>query len=307
MLWILLALMGAAANAGYYIAAKRLLATIDRNVLAAGSFSITGIFLLTLALARGIPDTGSALFMAVAVTTVLNIIATTLVFRTLSTTDISLAVPMIAFTPIFLIATSFVLLGELPTLFGVAGICAIVTGSYILNLSQAHTSLFDPFRAILKNNGTGSMLIVAFLYAITVNFDKMVVLNSDPVFGSALVCLSLGVSFFAISLAPPVPCLQRAFTCTKSVPPLRATHILQPYYTGAVVFAGLGILLVIESVSINVAYTLQIVPYVIAIKRMSIIITVLYGTMVAGEREVYPRLAGALMMVAGAVMIILSA
>lgn len=70
--------------------------------------------------------------------------------------------------------------------------------------------------------------------------------------------------------------------------------------------AGIGILLVIESVSVNYAYTMQIVPYIIAIKRMSIILIVCYGTLVAHEGEVARRVAGSALMAAGAAIIILS-
>jgi drug/metabolite transporter (DMT)-like permease len=311
MLWVILAALGATANAAYYITTKRLLVSVDRDVLAAGSFFVTGIFLLMLALIRGIPPLGNELFMAIIATTVLNIIATSLSYRALATTDISLSVPMISFTPIFLIVTSFLLLGEIPTLLGVIGICVIVAGSYVLNMSQAHTSLIDPVHAILRNRGSLYMLAVAFLYSVALNFDKMVVLNSDPVFGSALVCLLLGISFFVIRLVsvllrnighkdPAVPVSQRVSSL------LKRQEILDPYIVNLLPFICIGVILTVESVTINYAFTLQIVPYVIAIKRMSIILIVFYGTLIAGEGEVYRRLAGAGIMVAGAILIILS-
>lgn len=89
-------------------------------------------------------------------------------------------------------------------------------------------------------------------------------------------------------------------------PPVQTSGIMAPYLAGATAFLIIGALLTVESVAINYAFTLQIVPYVIAIKRMSIIITVVYGTMIAAEGETCRRLAGAGLMVAGAVMIILS-
>lgn len=311
MLWVILAALGATANAAYFIATKRLLATFDRDVLAAGGFFATGIFLLTFALLRGIPPPGDELLMAVAATTLLNIVATTLVFRALSTTDISLAVPMISFTPVFLIATSFLLLGETPSPLGIAGICIIVAGSYVLNLSSAHTRWSDPIRAILKNRGTASMLLVAFIYAIALNFDKMVVLNSDPVFGSSLVCLALGVSFFLIGQVKAWHRRAIHDGTGRRIPPDAGTaerdrSSLEPYHAGVLVFVIIGLLVTVEAVSVNYAFTMQITPYVIAIKRMSIILTVFYGTLIAREGDVARRLAGALLMVAGAVLIILS-
>jgi uncharacterized membrane protein len=69
----------------------------------------------------------------------------------------------------------------------------------------------------------------------------------------------------------------------------------------------IGAFVAIEAASINVAYTLQIIPYVIAIKRLSIIFVVLYGTLVFSEDETVKRLMGAALMVAGAIIIVLFA
>jgi uncharacterized membrane protein len=65
----------------------------------------------------------------------------------------------------------------------------------------------------------------------------------------------------------------------------------------------IGAFVATEAASVNLAYTLQIVPYVIAIKRLSIIFVVIYGTMVFSEHEITKRLAGAAMMVTGAIII----
>ena len=69
----------------------------------------------------------------------------------------------------------------------------------------------------------------------------------------------------------------------------------------------IGTVVAIEAASINMAYTLQIVPYVIAIKRLSILFIVIFGTLVFSERETGKRLAGAALMVTGAVIIMLFA
>lgn len=312
MLWLFLSLLAAAANACYYIAAKKALETLDARALAAGSFLTCGCFLLILSLIGGIPPAGDQLLMAVAATTALNVIGTTLVFRALSSTDISLSVPMIALTPVFLIATSFLLLHEIPSFFGICGICITVAGAYILYLHGPVTQYWEPFRAILKNPGSRAMLLVALIYAFALGFDKITVLNSDPVFGSALTSLAIGSAFAGIWLGTALIGRFRKGTETRSGS--AATGRADPARTwagyggaGAILaIIGIGILLVIESVSVNYAYMMQIVPYIAAIKRMSIILIVCYGTLVAHEGKVARRITGSVLMAVGAAIIILS-
>ncbi|MHB8165098.1 MAG: EamA family transporter [Methanoregula sp.] len=101
MWWVFLAVIGACTNATYFIANKTFLKTIDAYQLAGGSFLCTGFFLLIISFFNGIPEIGSQFIIAVTATTLLNIIATTLTFRALASSDISLAMPMLSFTPLF--------------------------------------------------------------------------------------------------------------------------------------------------------------------------------------------------------------
>ena len=153
------------------------------------------------------------------------------------------------------------------------------------------------------------MLVVAFLFAVSINFDKIAMLNSDPFFGMALTVFSIGSAFI----------LMAAFSC-YSVHSLSSPRTAEkghqaprsgfPEFLHRNTFALtvlIGAFVAIEAASINVAYTMQIVPYVIAIKRLSIIFVVLYGTLIFSEDETVKRLMGAAMMVAGAVIIVLFA
>jgi drug/metabolite transporter (DMT)-like permease len=238
--------------------------------------------------------------------TLLNIIATVLSFRAIRDTDVSLAVPMISFTPLFNILTAAVILGELPNVPGVLGILIIVTGSYVLNTAKEQTRFLDPVREMVTNPGVFAMLIVAFLYSIAINYDKMVMVNSDITFGSGVVFLLLGSFFCGVSLIQrylPVavaglPVLFRPDTGTATPPPHFNRQLLLPSLFIAAVIT-------IEAVCINTAYSLQIVPYIISIKRMSLIIIVLYGAAVLHEKKVGRRLTGTALMVLGAVIIVI--
>lgn len=309
MLWIFLALLGAGTNAAYFIIVKSHITTHDPKILTGIGFTCGGIIVLTVSALRGFPVIGQNFYAAVAVSTFLNIVGLHLIFKALSSSDLSLSVPMLSFTPVFLIGTSYLLLHELPSFFGVFGICIIVCGSYVLNISEEHENFLDPVRSMMQNRGSWYMLIVAFLFAVSINFDKIAMFNSDPFFGIALTVLSIGIALVLLSAYSSFSCkntaLKQSAHNADSLP--QADSIKFPLRQYACLAFLVGIFVAIEAASINVAYTLQIVPYVISIKRLSIIFMVIYGTIVFSENEIVKRLLGAALMVAGAIIILLFA
>jgi drug/metabolite transporter (DMT)-like permease len=305
MWWVFLAILGACTNATYFIANKKFLQRINAFQLAGGSFLCSGLFLLILSFSTGIPVIGNQFIIAVVASTLLNIVATTLIFRALSSSDISLAMPMLSFTPLFLVVTSAVILHEFPSAVGIAGILIIVTGSYVLNTTAEHQHILDPFRAMISHPGVLAMLGVAFIFAIAVNFDKMIVLNSDPVFGSCIEFLLLGSAFVLMSLMKTGSSVPFFCKLLRKTPPNSPDLPVIWQWSLLIPFVFIGSIVTIEAVAINLAYTLQIVPYVIAIKRMSIILMVVYGVFVFKEKELLRRCAGASLMVFGAILILL--
>ena len=283
MLWAALALLGAVLDAGYYALVKQFLPSLEDEVLAAGTFLATGALLLLISFVRGIPEVSPALLQPVAVTGTINIIAALLVFYALRRTDLSLAVPLITFTLVFLMGSSYVILGEVPTPAGAAGILLIVAGSLVMHVPALKSRRFRG----QERWGIIAMLVVAFLYSLSLPFDKAVVLASDPVFGSSLVCLYIGGAFLALSV------LRGSLGRAPRSVALRACLLLGP-------------VLALEAMAINLAFTLQIVPFVIAVKRLSILFAVLIGGFFFKEEGLGYRVLGAGIMIAGAAAIILS-
>ena len=138
--------------------------------------------------------------------------------------------------------------------------------------------------------GSGAFLssfAVAFLFSLSSNFDKLVVKNSDPIFGSSVVYLLIGLSFLIISSA-------------------KAGNIKAIYKRNFHKFLVVGVAHALTGIATNVAFTMQIVPYVISLKRLSILFSVLLGTLVFRERNILGRISGASVMLAGVILIILS-
>jgi drug/metabolite transporter (DMT)-like permease len=305
MLWIMLALIGAITNAGYFIIIKRTIESLDPKVLTGIGFTFGGLILFTVSAIRKFPVIGQDFYSAVAITSFLNIISLFLIFKSLSSSDLSLCIPMLSFTPVILTGTSFLLLHEVPSSFGFAGICIIVCGSYVLNISDGDMHFLDPVKTIIRNRGSWYMLVVAVLFALSINFDKIALLNSDPFFGMALTVLTIGISFLLISAYSRISGVKGVVQCPAgtrnnvSVPGFMASFFKKYWVYSFLI----GAFAATESASVNLAYTMQIVPYVIAIKRLSIIFVVIYGTLVFFEHETTKRLAGAALMVMGAIII----
>jgi drug/metabolite transporter (DMT)-like permease len=284
------------AQAMYSAGAKVLLRQVPPAQVAGGSFLVAAASLAAISIVRGFPSIGPGFAEAVLVTVAINTFATVLFYRALSLSDLSLCLPLLSFTPVFLLITSFVILDEVPSIAGLAGIILVAAGSYLLAADGTPGRAGDwmgPFRFLLSDRGVRFMLIVAFLYSISVNYDKVVVERSDPVFGSSVVFGLLACVFL---LQTSIPILSG-----KAVPPaargeIKGTGLLMP---------ALGLVLTLEAVTINTAYTLSLVPYVIAIKRLSVLFGVIIGGYLFREGCIRQRTFGTVVMVTGTVLIAL--
>ena len=96
----------------------------------------------------GFPVVENNFFLLVAVNASIHAFTEILYVYALKHGDISISVPMLSFTPAFMIITSFLILGEMPNAFGIIGIILIVFGAFIL------TTKTFAFEYILKEKST---------------------------------------------------------------------------------------------------------------------------------------------------------
>jgi uncharacterized membrane protein len=150
-------------------------------------------------------------------------------------------------------------------------------------------SLAEPVRALGRDAGVRAMLAVAAIYALSSQFDKIVVQQSNPIFGSAIVTLLLGGFFLLHTVAS---------SAGRSSRPAPRNAV------GAM--AALGGLLAVEVVAINAAFLFMTVPYAVALKRTSSVFSVAYGCALGGESDLRHRAAGALVMGIGATVVLVS-
>lgn len=193
---------------------------------------------------------------------------------------LSLTVPLICFTPLFLLATSPLMLGEEFSLFGISGIALIVFGALVLYRLPESKGILGPVKALANNQGARKMLMVAFLWSLTGNFDRLGVMHSSQEFWAALDMSAIILCLFVI----------RARQSIK-------TRLLNFYNCLAGVINGFAIYFYYWAIS------LQQVGYVISVKRTSVLFGVLLGNLIFKEGELKERLFGAGLMLGGVIAI----
>ena len=230
------------------------------------------------------PRLDSTFFLAFGAALPLEVLAFLCYMRAIKISPLSLTLPFLAFTPVFIILTGRLILGETVTLPGVAGILCIVAGAYSLNLSQASIGVLEPFRAIFREPGSVLMLLVSFIYSITSTLGKLAVLHSNPYF--------FGVSYYvvlALLMLSLLPLVKNA----------RAETLLKNPRAGLMVGAFMAMMVISHMLAISLVEA----AYMIAVKRTSLLFGVLYGAWLFREKKITERLAGALIMVTGVLVI----
>jgi drug/metabolite transporter (DMT)-like permease len=283
-MWILLGFLTALFTSLQEIVTKRIAGKIDPYVIAWGWLFFSLPFYLLVILREPLPAIGPHFWKAVAVSTVILTVAAVYYVKAIEISDLSLCVPMLAFTPLFLLATSPVLVGEFPAPLGLLGVLVIVAGSYMLNLQDRRKGWLQPFKDLWINKGPRYMLIVAFLFSIGANIDKIGVVNSSPV----VWIFALNAS---VTLALTAVMLKRSKDIFRQVRSQFGWLFLAGFYNGTAILFQMF------------AIEMTIVPYLIAVKRTSALMTALYGLIILKEKGFKERLAGAFLMVLGVYLI----
>lgn len=284
MVWFFFALVSAATHAGYNVFSKQLVSKVDRYVVAASVAGAAAAFAWIGVLLTGIPALGPGFWPAFAVEIVMEAVALGAYLKSLEKTDVSLAVPLLALTPAFLLITSPLITGESISSLGVLGVALAVIGTYVLAADPKQRSLLSPFQRLASDEGLRFMLLTAAAYSITANYYALVVRNSSPMFTSAVIETSALVVFGGLVL------WQRRDTT--------------PVKTMASTVTASGFMAFLGGVTLSIALQTGLTPLVISIRRLSIPMTVLLGHRVLKEEHFRQRLFASLILVAGAILIL---
>ncbi|MFM7264903.1 MAG: EamA family transporter [Cyanobium sp.] len=294
MIWSQLALLTAFCQSGQDLLARRLLRRghLSVRLLMGSGTLVAGLLALPAALLGGPRPEAAALLPALGATALVNGLAFWAYGRALRCGELSLVVPLTNLSPLVLLGTGWLLLGERPGPLALAGVLLLVAGALWLGRTD------DDPRGLWGAPGAAWMLLVALLWGIGAGIDKIGVRaagTADWVAGLNLsVALPLLLPALAVgegsALAPVMdhPGASR-----------RGAVLLLLLAFG--VLGSVGMALQMEAVQRTA------VVHVIAIKRLSTLLSAAAGGLWFGEARPWLRLPAVALMLAGAALVLLSA
>jgi drug/metabolite transporter (DMT)-like permease len=212
-------------------------------------------------------------------------------FRAYKFADASLVSPIANFLPLFLILTSFIGLGVLPGWGGLVGIILVVFGVYYTSVSGKH-ALSHPLKQLLRNRGSRAMMLTVVTWSIADVLEKIALNSASPAF---LILCQSAISFGLLSgyllLQPQRKRLKRGEKVMKRW----GWHI-----AAISVFAFLSTFFQLQSMD-NVSNP----SYVLAVKRIDVLVTVLFAGLFLREKHILKRFEGSLVAIAGVALIVI--
>ncbi len=286
MFGILLAFLAGLSYSIKDIFSKKALKDLDEYVVAWSLRAFALPLIVVLLFTFKMPEVKPAFWWWLLLVTILDIIILVIFMKAVKISDLSLVIPIIAFTPLFILLISPFLIHEMPNIYGIIGIVLIVLGVYILNLREKDNGYLYPLKFLFTNKGSRLMLFASLLMAFTGIIDRVAIKNSSPIY----YLIAIHISYVLI-LSPVV--FYR----------LRRQVISTLKNNKLILLVGLfnGFFLLFHNLAIPLTY----VSYVTAIEKVSIVITVFLSYFFFKEKNFKERLVGAIIMIIGVLFIVL--
>jgi len=284
MLWFWLALGSALAVATADALSKKFFTHLDPLEMGYVRLFYAAPWLIGPFFLTPTPEISPLFWLILAAALPLETAALYLYMRAIRVSPLSLTIPFLAFTPVWLILVGWLVLGELPNGWGVWGIILVAVGAYTLNLDARSRGLLGPVKAVFKEPGSWIMLVVSAVYAVTASLGKKMILLS-------------GITFFGT--------FYFLFLAGLLGPLLWTTGKLKVSRLASRPGWGLAVGFCTSAMVLTHVWSISMVPaaYMISVKRLSLVFAVLYGRLVFEEIRFSQRLVGALLMFAGVVLI----
>lgn len=162
------------------------------------NMAVTGVISFIVLFIFGFPVIKKGFWLALFISMGLNIISQRLWYRAFKNAEASLISPFKLLIPPLVLLTGFIFLREVPTFFGVLGICVTISGLWFL-LYGHEAFKGKNIREAFDNPVVHYALGGAVLWAISFPWDKKAVVASSALFFGAFVFSGIGIATLIIS------------------------------------------------------------------------------------------------------------
>ena len=283
MLWALLSILSGIGDAFGFALMKKLKGT-NSSVVVWVQYAFALPFLLAFLYFNYPQKISIDVYWVMVLNGTLLLISTYLLIKATQMSNLSVSMPMLSLTPLFLILTSYIMINELPTFYGFLGIFLIVVGTYAIHIKNYKDGFLEPFKALAKDKGSVYAIAVAFIWSITANLFKSGIMGSNPIF-----------YVFAVYLFISIIMLPLAFIKFKE-------KIVEIKINFNILIL-LGVLSAFIAATAAYAMSVAIASYVIALKRSSVIFSVALGFILFKEKGFKQAIIGATIMFIGTALI----
>ncbi len=199
--------------------------------------------------------------------------------------DLSLVGPVMTLTPGFVVVIEWIVIGDLPGPLGFAGLALLILGGYVLRVEQEQISPLAPLRRLFMDPGSRFTLVAAFCFAAASTLGRVGIQMSDPLSFAVVVAIVNPVVLFVMFSLQDHRFYREAF-------PEQLREQVRPLLL-------LGVLFALMRIADQIALSLTLASYAMAVKRTAGVFAVLLGHWYYGEGHVAARLAGSGLLLAG--------
>jgi uncharacterized membrane protein len=285
MQWLFFSLLSAISEALRGAFSKRSTHNLSNYFVAWSLIAFAVPFLLPVLLFTGIPKTTPKFWMLLVFGSIIDITATLFYVRAVDKGDLSVTIPLLSFTPLFLLLLSPIINSEMPTLIGLMGVFLVVGGTYTLRLEDRKFGIFGPMKALFQDKGARYMFLTTFLWSVNSSLHKEGILNSSATFWPVAYYSWMTILFFPLVMWKVKDFKTVLFTSYKQVLPI-------------------GFFTALMALSLMAALNLNLVVYVGSVKNMSALFAVIIGSLWYKEKGIAHRLLGASLMCLGTIFIL---
>lgn len=251
--------------------------------VAAITIGIAGVAMWLFVFAYGVPQVEwQSVWWRVLVCAAAGLVSEMCFLFGVKDTDFSLAMPLLAFMPVFGLAFGYVLFGEVPSAGAGVGVLLVVLGAYFVGVkSPWRQNLLSPLRLLARDPGCRRMLVAGFSAAFVFSFQQPAVQKSSSIFFYACYLAVHAIAFNVLQLA------------------ILKKSALSEVRRAPVLIVGTSLCWLIALGLIFASWTLTLKAYSASIMQLQLLVSILIGKFFFKEQHFRQRILAGLLMLAG--------